>query len=334
MGAISSSFTAQWNELNGHLKEANHFVTLSGILSPIQDHAKAQTLPAAWVFSEAALANQLSDLQTYWSASPLHAVYRMEKVSVEAPDGAVLSAYCFLHKDAKPGTRTALLLNGNCVTAPQMPFRWLLEEAATRSTPCNFVAFDYRTVASSTGSLRRASDLTIDADAMMQFIEEKMETPRENIAIYGWSLGGSVGANAALLQPDSKAPVILERTFSTSSKVVIPGQSAIHQAGQFFLSGTLNSVDWEMDTASPTKRLLNQGRPVLVIHHPLDPIMQKAASLFEAVKDHPSLHSLALGEEGEDAPQPWVNHHLMPLTWYEVEEGRTAASVAADFLLR
>ncbi len=184
----------------------------------------------------------------------------MDETSVRTPDGAILSAYCFRHRLAGPDARIVLLLNPNGATSAQMPFHWLLEEMASRDTPCNFVAFNYRTVGTSTGELTRACDLCIDADAMMQFIENEFGTSRNEIALYGWSLGGAVAAeSAAKLQPGSAAPIVLERTFSTSSKVVISGLTALHQIGQFFLSIIVRAIQCELDPAGTTYSLVGSS---------------------------------------------------------------------------
>lgn len=332
-GAISTTYTAAWNDVNAHLKPAKPSL-FNRIASPLIDHARRNTLIATWLISKEEEESNLATFRQYWSESAkdkVQEMYRMDETSVQPPDGAVLSAYCLRHRLAGPDTRTVLLFNPNGASSAEMPYHWLFEEMASRDTPCNFVTFNYRTVGTSTGELNRACDLCIDADAMMQFIESEFGTSRDKIVLYGWSLGGAVAAEAAAaLQPASSAPIVLERTFSTSSKVAISGLTVLHRIGQFFLSLILRAIEWELDPSAATQKMLNQGRPVMVIHHPLDPIMKDAANLFEEIKENSALRSISLGTESA----LWVNAHVAPLKWFTTDEGTSVPSVIADFLLR
>lgn len=330
---VRPSFVARSNK---HMSPSKQCALFNRIFAPLREHAKESTLLAANPLHKSRYKHDLANFRKFWKDIPqsrMQEAYCAEEYNVQAADGAVLSTFCFRHKLATPETRTILLFNPNSATSAELPYHWLIEEAASHSIPCNFVAFDYRTTGCSTGDLQYASDFLIDADAMLQFIEEKFETGRNLISLYGWSLGGAIAANAAYLQPGSMAPIILERTFSTSSKVVFKGLDILQKVGQFFLSLILRIIQWELETVAPTKTMLDEGRPVMIIHHPLDPVMQNAASLYESVKGHPSLIAMSLGDENEE-PAPWVNHHLAPLNWYSIGETETAAKIALDFLLR
>lgn len=352
--SAAPSFNAVWNDENAHLNHAEWspsaqriWNVFSVVFPPlglaraagwvVASIAKKALLPAARVFDQEVLQDQIEEFRQFWSAdqNPLQKTYSMSEHAVQTPDGASLQTYCFRHKQAEPGAKTVLLLNGNCMFSAQQPFLWLLELAAKSSTPCNFVAFDYRSVGGSTGAFNQTSDLFLDAHSVMQFIEEELKTPKDNIAVYGWSLGGSIAANSAVLLKGSKAPVVLQSTFSTASKVATTLLPAILKYPLYWLPWALRMTNCEMDTAGPVKQMQAEGRPILVIHHPGDPIIKKPANLYAELD--PSLtQGICLGNETDPCPRGW-NHHVAPLEWYtrQDEDGKTvsAAEIAAKFLL-
>ncbi len=64
-GAISTSYTANWNNINAHLKPSERFSFLRKIASPLRDFAKRNTLIASWLISKEDEESNLAAFRQY-----------------------------------------------------------------------------------------------------------------------------------------------------------------------------------------------------------------------------------------------------------------------------
>ncbi len=351
--SFTTLFTAVWNRDNLHLKREECDLTVKGLFASIAPGAflkwtvgaiaKRFILPASWLFPQFLRLGSESDFRQFWYGELgthrdadeqrfLRERYSMKEYAVCTPDNALLQAYCYKHAQADQDTPTVLLFNTNGTHAIQEPFLFLIFETAAGSTPCNFVSFDYRTVGNSTGELHTANDLFIDGNTMVQFIEKELKTPKDKIILYGWSVGGGVAANGA---HDCNSPIVLDRTFSTISKVMASGLTF---PLFFWLPPILRMAEWEIDTAAPIKEMQKKGRPVLVVHHPGDPVIKNTANIYAAL-DHSLLSSLCLGTESLIPFFERIfikNHHMASLFSYEItqdDQPVRASKAVMDFIL-
>ena len=85
-----------------------------------------------------------------------------------------------------------------------------------QETDCNVICFNYRGVGYSESTPYRASDLSLDGDAVFQFLL-RHHVPSERILIHGRSLGGAIGTSVRSMHPEG--PLCNERSFDRSQNV-------------------------------------------------------------------------------------------------------------------
>lgn len=143
-----------------------------------------------------------------------------EQVTVETADGVKLDTVAIEHPDQKnlPAYEQKWILkfdgNGSYYEAHLKNALQL-----SRETGASFYTGNYRGVIRSEGRAKRAQDLILDGEAMLQYLLQKGVRP-ENILIHGHSLGGGVGTAVAARHPGVN--LCNDRSFASIKAVVGP----------------------------------------------------------------------------------------------------------------
>lgn len=174
-----------------------------------------------------------------------------EDVTLEAEDGVGLRGWFIPHQGA---SRTVLFFHGN---GGNISHRRESIEIFHR-LGLNVFIFDYRGYGASLGKPSEQG-LYHDAMAAWQYLLQEKGFIKQQIIVFGRSLGGSVACNlAAKVQP---GVLILESTFSSArdmAKAIFPIMSRIMP------------MRFEFNTEDYIKRVTS---PLLVVHSPEDDII-------------------------------------------------------------
>ncbi len=342
MSVQSVHFHARWDNTNNHLQDPiptavqkigrvvyNIFSVLIPIIGlvrlmgyAIQSLANRAILPAAYDVTEAELAKAKNEFNAFWTG-PITAEnksarekFAMEEHTVVTPDAAALSVKLLRHKNADKRTPTVIYFNGNFAIAMRDPNPWFLQKSIEIGNPCNFVFFDYRGVADSTGTFRAAKDLLVDGSSIVQWVREYLEILPDRIHFYGKSLGGAVAVQTQALDPDNLVGAhVNERSFASLDKMIktIFGFGCLGK----FLGWIFNNLGYSADAAAAFRKLQGQK---LVVYHPEDQIIPYSASLQNEV-EHDAVICLQpkVGRwEGYTyADLSRCSHHNALLTWHE-----------------
>ena len=206
------------------------------------------------------------------SATPTDWGFDYDDVTLKTTDGTKLHGWYIPYAGAD---RVLLFFHGN---AGNMSHRGESVDIFHR-LGLNIFIFDYRGYGKSEGRPSEAG-LYSDARAAWQYLTDTKGIKRENIIIFGRSLGGAVAAQlAAEVQPGF---LILESTFS----------SAKEMANDVFpVISRIVPLRFEFKTVEYIKQI---DSPVLVVHSPDDEIIpyQLGKKVFQAAKNPKSFLEL------------------------------------------
>ncbi|HEV8428525.1 MAG TPA: alpha/beta hydrolase [Pyrinomonadaceae bacterium] len=135
-----------------------------------------------------------------------------ESVWFKSADGTRLNGF-FFESQSKPATATVIFFHGNGGNITNVG--WLGQRFAKRGF--NVLLFDYRGYGASDGVAADESGLYADGDAAVSFLVNEKKLRREEIVLYGHSLGTAVVADVASRR--NFGAVVLESGFSSASSV-------------------------------------------------------------------------------------------------------------------
>ena len=183
--------------------------------------------------------------------TPVNLGYKYEDVYLKTGDDLQLHGWYIPHKNSK---KTVLFFHGN---AGNISHR-LDSIKIFHELGLNVFIIDYRGYGKSEGKPSEQG-LYSDAQAAWQYLIEKKQLDKNNIILFGRSIGGTVATNlAARVQP---AGLIVESTFSSARDMankLLPVISYV-----LYLRYRFNSVEQIKQVTSP----------VLVMHSPDDEII-------------------------------------------------------------
>jgi alpha/beta superfamily hydrolase len=126
-------------------------------------------------------------------------------------------------------TKDGIQLNGITIEHKESPKKWIIYMNGNRGSyeknygsikemseelKTNMLCVNYRGVGQSHGYCRSSKNIISDGEAMVQYlIDQGVE--QEDIVIYGYSLGGGVGAQVVAMPKFSKVRFISDRSFSS-----------------------------------------------------------------------------------------------------------------------
>jgi len=113
------------------------------------------------------------------------------------------------------------------------------------STGCNILLVEYRGYGNSSGSPSEKG-LKLDAQAALDFVQDRSDIDHKKIFIFGRSLGGAVSLDLALKNQDQVCGVIVENTFLSIDEMVLImlprfGVNRFHTLFRIFLRFYLTS---------------------------------------------------------------------------------------------
>ena len=205
--------------------------------------------------------------------------------SITTPDGAILNAHLLLHRNGGANTPTTIFFQGNGSLKGMGSWYWLLRQSIRRDRPMNFVVFDYRSVDESTGLFKKSKDLLIDAASVVDWVRKEVKTPDDQIHFYGQSLGGALAVKTCASDARLGGLVVNERSFSTLEKVVNAWKDRLPHLLKplgSLIVWILKDQELELNAEIDLPKL---GNRTLVVYHPHDQVIPKAASLAQSFPD-------------------------------------------------
>ncbi|MES2273128.1 MAG: alpha/beta hydrolase [Chlamydiota bacterium] len=351
---IESPFVAHWNPTNQHLKDpVPNFVQrivrivwniFSVLIFPIGLIRLAAygigRLAAAVILPSRLMPDWLikqfnEKFHNFWfdpiqpnnpDQVALRNHFTASKHSILTPDGALLSANLFRHRDANAMTPTLICFQPNAGSSAQDGYRWLLKDAIAKGTPFNFVTFDYRSVGNSKGSFRSTKDLIVDGTSILQWVRQTLHTPDDQIHFYGLSLGGAYATKTMATDPEKLIGRLANIKSLASLDEVLCGFLPLSlEPLARFVCKILKTQGYELNAVADFNKLQGQK---LVVYHPEDPVIPWKASLQQSV-NHPNFLKLTLDPDDIDAAIEIAryNHHNAPLEYYG-----NAKSQVTDFI--
>lgn len=225
-----------------------------------------------------------------------------ERITIETADHVKLDTLLVNHPEEskKPikDQKFIVSFNGNMGT-----YEGAVESLLklSKQTGANVYTGNYRGIGLSEGFPLEMKDLVMDGEALIQYLLS-LGVKSKNILIYGYSMGGAVGANVAALHQKKGDEInfISDRSFSTllkETKEVFKDTGRDLLKSSFFLHrfygvlilasipfalGIIQAIGWNTNNLKCFKKI--QGYKC-IIYHRYDQVIPYAASLFKAYKN-------------------------------------------------
>lgn len=232
-----------------------------------------------------------------------------ERVFVPTSDGQSVETLYFPGKD--PVTKREILKNRKTIVifpgigAYHYYYRGLAEQY--RKKGINVVILSYRGILNNTPSTPRG--IVIDGESVVDFLERNYHVPRNHIVLHAHSLGGAFSSIVAANRIG--IGLINDRSFSQLS---LPAQSIVDSTINNFIPRVISRLlqvtyltygfvkfvlclgGWDFNVAKIWKQIPRR----CVIYHHRDPVIPRAASLFEVVHRDAGTHLVELNDECSD----------------------------------
>ena len=185
-------------------------------------------------------------------------------------DGTRLHGW-FFRTAIEPATATLVYFHGNGGNISNVG--WVGQQFAKRGF--NVLLFDYRGYGASAGEASNESELYADGDAAVGFVINQRGVRREQLVLYGQSLGTTVAIDIA--SRDKVGALIVESGLSSASSVAETAMPWLPRWLHFIGRNRFNSA----------LKLTRVKSPVLITHGDPDPIIptREAQRLFAAANE-------------------------------------------------
>lgn len=242
------------------------------------------------------------------------------QISVTTPDNVVLNGLELSQPDRK---KWIVYFNGN---RGAYETNYSSIQSMAEETETNILCLNYRGVGKSQGFCKCSDEILIDGKTAVDYLLQK-GVAESDILIYGYSLGGGVGA--LVVKEYDKVSFVSDRSFSS-------GYIAVKQ---FFwlpvyreLMASIISCWWNIDAYSATSSL--QNRIKIITSHQDLLVDFHDASLYSAfMKDNktppPTLHVSYPAADNDSCPLKCRNYAMVH--YYDLPEG-SFKNWIADFL--
>jgi len=193
-----------------------------------------------------------------------------ESVWFNSADGTRLNGW-FFESRSKPATATVIFFHGNGGNISNIG--WLGQRFAKHGF--NVLLFDYRGYGASEGVAADEAGLYADGDAAVAFVTNQKGIRREQIILYGHSLGTTVVADVA--SRGKFGAVVLESGLSSASSVAVTALPWLPRWLHFLGRNRFESA----------RKLANVKSPVLIAHGDPDRTIPTAEAhlLFAAANE-------------------------------------------------
>jgi len=193
-----------------------------------------------------------------------------ESVWFTSADGTRLNGW-FFETRVQPETATIVFFHGNGGNISNVG--WLGQHFAEHGF--NVLLFDYRGYGASDGVAGNESDLYADGDAAVAFVMKEKGARRDEIVLYGHSLGTTVVADVA--SRGNYAAVVLESGLSSASSVAASALPWLPRFLHFLGKNRFESA----------RKLVSVKSPILIVHGDPDPTIRttEAQVLFAAANE-------------------------------------------------
>jgi pimeloyl-ACP methyl ester carboxylesterase len=120
-------------------------------------------------------------------------------------------------QEARASCPTVLFFHGN---AGNIGFHLPNMNKLYLTAGCNICMVEYRGYGNSSGSPSEEG-LIADAEAALDFLQDRQDIDANKIVVFGWSLGGAVAIALAHARPRKLAGLIVENTFVSIADMVL-----------------------------------------------------------------------------------------------------------------
>lgn len=259
--------------------------------------------------------------------TPFHETGSIEEFNkkIVTPDGVPLTARVRLIDKSKQA-KTVILFNPLGASSRHGLYSSL--EAECLSKNCNVITFDYRGL----GSMWRLADYIVDGESVYQYATKELGVEKDNVQLFGTSLGGAVATQVLALHPESKGKLVADRSFKSVFSLLkeffsIQCLGALVQkissfVFSLFIAYPVYLLGWELDGEKALKKIEGEKR---IFYHPKDPIAPPNANLA----------ALCLEEEvvdlGKNTRMEGFRVHFLPLDAHRCW-GNNPINTVAEFL--
>jgi len=246
------------------------------------------------------------EFEMRWNHSSFASRFERTSLKMRTPDGVVLDGTHIKSRHATLATPTVVIFQPNpCIYKHDTWWKWMAEYCINHNVPCNFVLFDYRGSGDSESQADSASNLIVDGDTVLQFVEDHLRIPSDKTVVYSYSLGGGVSAEVLGALPHFRGKYISDRSFC-SVEAVVRYHTPICLS--LFTTFLIRSLNWNLQAAAAFARISARK---FVISHPEDRVIPPSISLAAAAQSQfvPNVQYMLLRSP------LWFDPHGVPLDY-------------------
>lgn len=219
--------------------------------------------------------------RSYEEAKLIKDTYTPKEITLTTPDGETLHGHFLQHKnDLSCKGIVVLLFPGagelykkGTISSP------MIGTLAKNEVPVSYLMMDSRGINRSSGKTTR-DGLLIDADSLYQYAQDALGFDQDKIVLYGNSLGGSIASHLKAMHQESKAPLILNKTFGSLDEVVDAHVGSVSTRMSSACRWLLNQLGWTLESAD---QVIHLNSDVHVFYREDDGIIPLATSMKTAL---------------------------------------------------
>ena len=201
--------------------------------------------------------------RTLWLHTPEAYAVKYEDVWLEASDGVKLHAWWLMPEEIKTDSPVILYLHGNAqnISTHARSIYWLVEEGY------RVLALDYRGFGASEGAAVMP-DVLLDLEAAARWLVN--ESPNDNIAVLGQSMGSALAINFVAEHQDDYPieALVLDSTFSGFPSI------ARNALGHAWIGWLFMPFTWLVPSRwDPEDKVKDIRVATLVLHSPMDSVL-------------------------------------------------------------
>lgn len=138
------------------------------------------------------------------------AIPSSSQVWIKTEDGVLLNGIKLLHRESPK--KWVVFLNGN-KGSYETNYCSILNMCS--QIRANILCVNYRGVGKSEGFCNSSDQIVLDGKAMVQYLTDEEHVDQKDIIVYGYSLGGGVGAQVVAMEQFKDLRLISDRSFSS-----------------------------------------------------------------------------------------------------------------------
>jgi len=312
----NAPFQASWNQSNVHLKAESDWLVCRLAMKIVNlIFYIPKTIVAAIINPRPRSVHEESPV--------LEKNFGKFNKEIITPDQVHLAAQVELVEGATSSTRTAILHNPlGCNHFIHLQLKQKLLEKG-----CNVITFDYRGFTETW----REKDLFVDAESVYQYATAELGVEKDQIQLFGYSLGGFVAANVKALHPGTKGRFVADRSlrsvyhFLKESVCITCLGSLVKKitsvVAEIFIAFPIYLLGWSSDAVASLRKVKCEKR---IYYHPNDWLIPFETNIASASPEE-EVYPLNSKDAG-------FSSHSTPIGGQLTDEGNFAVDEVASFL--